>query len=384
MNNRVSVPSRRFRGIEHNPSLLGFGCMRFPTISPDSSEIDEVMATKMIDLAMRRGVTYYDTAYIYHHGQSETFLGSVLKNYPRDSFYLADKMPSWMIQSRDDAERIFQDQLRKCQVDYFDYYLCHALGKENFKPYLKPEIWSFLQEMKSQGKIRHLGFSFHDTPEVFDEIIQTYTWDFAQIQLNYLDWTLQDAKRLYASIERAGIPCIVMEPVRGGMLATLSADAVAILKEAAPDRSVASWAIRYAASKPNVMVVLSGMSNEAQTEDNLTTMSPLEPLSDTEQAVLDQALAAFVQSKTIPCTACRYCMPCPSGVDIPGMFHHYNRYAIGKNKWELLHAYESATPGSNAANCIECGECLSLCPQKIAIPTKMRELQSLIQSLQSK
>jgi uncharacterized protein len=384
MSNRVSVSSRRFRGIENNPSILGFGCMRFPTIAPDSSEIDVAQATKMIDLAYRSGVTYFDTAYVYHHGQSEVFLGSVLKNYPRESFYLADKMPSWMIQTRADAQRIFTDQLRKCQVEYFDYYLCHALGTDNFKPYLNPEIWAYLQELKAEGKIRHLGFSFHDTPDVLETIIQTYDWDFVQIQLNYLDWTLQDAKRQYAIVERAGIPCIIMEPVRGGMLATLSEPAVSILKTAAPKRSVASWAIRYAASKENVLVVLSGMSNEEQTADNLQTMSPLDILSDSEQATLNQALEAFIQSKTIPCTACRYCMPCPNGVDIPGMFKIYNQYAIGKNKWEFLHAYEAAPMGSKAEDCIECVECLSLCPQKIAIPGRMREIESLYQSLKSK
>jgi predicted aldo/keto reductase-like oxidoreductase len=209
---------------------------------------------------------------------------------------------------------------------------------------------------------------------VLEEIIHTYTWDFVQIQCNYLDWTLIDAKQQYEIVEKSGIPCIIMEPVRGGTLATLCDESQNIFKQADHDASVASWAIRYVASKPNVMVVLSGMSNEEQTRDNIKTMSEFQPITDDEQIIIDKALDVFIKSRTVPCTACRYCMPCPQGVDIPLMFKIYNHYAISKNKWEFVESYEEVGPSLQGANCIACGDCLSKCPQKIMIPNQMCEI----------
>ena len=377
MISKVYTKSTQFLGIEHNPSLLGFGCMRFPTLYPDKPDIDEIQAQKMIDYAYEHGVTYYDTAYPYHHGLSEIFIGKALKKYPRSSFYLASKMPSWLIKSVDDAKRIFAEQLQKCQVDYFDYYLCHALGEEQFKPYQIPGMMDYLYGLKTAGKIRHLGFSFHDTPDVLDRIIHTYKWDFVQIQCNYLDWTFQDAKRQYEIVEKAGIPCIIMEPVRGGTLATLCDESRNIFFSANPNASVASWAIRYAASKNNVLVVLSGMSNEEQTIDNIKTMTFFTPISDWEQKIIDQALDAFIKSRTIPCTACRYCMPCPSGVDIPLMFKIYNQYAISKNKWDFVESFEDASKDKHAHRCVACGACMVHCPQKIQIPDRLKEIADL-------
>lgn len=375
---KVTVRTTNFRGIDQNPSLLGFGCMRFPTLTKDTPEIDESLAQRMIDLAYSRGVTYYDTAYPYHNGLSELFIGKALKKYPRESFLLASKMPSWLIHSVDDAKRIFTEQLQKCQVDYFDYYLCHALSTDMYKPYQLPGVMDYLTELKNTGKIRHLGFSFHDTPDVLQRIIQSYPWDFVQIQCNYLDWTFQNAKQQYKIIEAAKIPCIIMEPVRGGTLATLCEESQAIFKAADSLASVASWAIRYAASKPNVLVVLSGMSNEEQTLDNLKTMTDFLPITDADQLIIDQALSAFLSSQTIPCTGCRYCLPCPHGVQIPLMFKIINDYAVsGKHKRVFLTDYEAVLTEERAANCVACGICMTHCPQKIQIPDRLHDINDL-------
>jgi len=378
MDNRVYVKPTRFKGIKTNPSLLGFGCMRLPTLEKDKPDIDVARAEKMIDEAYARGVTYFDTAYPYHHGLSELFIGQALKKYPRDSFCLASKMPGWLVHSRADAEKYFNEQLAKCQVDYFDYYLCHALGEENYKPYLIPGVMEFLREMKTAGKIRHLGFSFHDVPDVLDRIIHGHDWDFVQLQLNYLDWEFQDARRQYDIVTGYGVPVIVMEPVRGGLLATLSEEAVSILKAAEPDRSVASWAIRYAASKQNVMVVLSGMSNEEQVSDNLATMTAFRPIDAKDEEVLHRALEAFLKNRTIPCTACQYCMPCPNGVDIPRIFRIYNEYALHRYKRGFVADYEKIAPEHRAEACVWCGECLTHCPQKIMIPERLAEIAAAV------
>lgn len=376
--NMVVTKQKKFNGIDQNPSLLGFGCMRFPTLTEDKPDIDEQLAQKMIDYAYDHGVNYFDTAYPYHHGLSEIFIGKALRKYPRESFYLANKLPSWLIKGPEDAKRIFNEQLKKCQVEYFDFYLCHALGTEQFKPYLIPGVMDFLYEMKKEGKIRHLGFSFHDTHEVLDRIVHTYEWDFVQLQLNYLDWDFQNAKKQYEIVEEYGIPCIIMEPVRGGTLAALCEESKQILKDHNPDVSIASWAIRYAASKDNAMVVLSGMSNMEQTIDNVKTMSTFQVISQEEQEVISKALEVFLNSQTIPCTSCGYCMPCPHGVDIPGNFRVYNQFSISKIRWQFLNEYQVNLKDKNADFCISCGECLELCPQKIEIPERMAEISQLI------
>ncbi len=364
-----------FKGIEETPSLLGFGCMRFPKLNEDAPDIDEERAEAMLDYAYERGVDYFDTAYPYHHGLSEPFVGRVLSKYPRDSFYLASKMPGWEIESVEDARRIFYEQLERCQVEYFDYYLAHALNEKMFETFKLPAVMEFLYEMKREGRIRYLGFSFHDTPDVLETIIHAYEWDFVQLQINYLDWTHQDAKRQYEIVEEYGVPCIVMEPVRGGTLASLSEESRNIFKAHDPDVSIASWAIRYVASLPNVMVVLSGMSDMEQTKDNIETLTDFKPISASEQRVIDDALEAFLKKRTIPCTDCGYCMPCPEGVDIPGVFTLYNDYAISENENGFVRRYENKDGAASV--CIDCGVCLEHCPQGIDIPARMREIESL-------
>jgi uncharacterized protein len=383
MEKAVHRKTTPFRGIENNPSLLGFGCMRLPVLDPDKPDIDIERATKMIDLAYSHGVNFFDTAYPYHHGMSETFIGEALKKYPRDSFYLADKMPGWMVESVDDAKRIFSEQLDKCQVDHFDFYLCHALNRNNVKAYDIPGVMDFLLEMRKTGKIRHLGFSFHDTPDILEDIINRIDWDFVQIQLNYLDWTFQDAKTQYRIIKDKGLPVIVMEPVRGGLLASLSDEAKAIFKEADPNVSVASWAIRYAASKDNVMTVLSGMSDMEQTMDNINTMTGFKPLTEEDEKTIGRALKVFMDANTVPCTKCRYCMPCPHGVDIPGVFEIYNQYRISKHKGSFIRRYEELGLDKRASACVSCGECMTQCPQHIEIPKVMEEIDALYRTLKA-
>ncbi len=370
MSKPVDVKKTPFKGIKQNPSLLGFGCMRFPRFDPDKPDIDETAAEKLIDAAYARGVTYYDTAYPYHAGQSETFVGKALKKYPRDSFFLASKMPGWEIESVEDAERIFHEQLAKCQVDYFDYYLCHALNESGFKKYQLPGVMDFLTRMKEEGKIRHLGFSFHDTPEVLKTILDAYPWDFTLLQINYLDWDFQDARKQYEFVQAKGIPCMVMEPVRGGTLATLCEDSRAMLKEYAPDRSIASWAIRYVAGLDNTMLVLSGMSTMEHVEDNCDTLSDFTPLTTDEHRVLQKALETFLKKNTVPCTKCDYCMPCPEGVDIPGNFTVYNEYLLS-NFTRMFTGQFDELGDKNANACIECGVCVPKCPQSIDIPARM-------------
>ena len=381
MKKQVSKKVHQFPTIDQVPSLLGFGCMRLPTT--ETGAIDEARAEAMIDYAYQRGVTYFDTAWPYHGGESETFMGRVLKKYPRQSFQLANKMPSWEIESLDDVKRIFEAQLEKCQVDYFDYYLCHAMNKTHFEVYKKPGIMDYLVSLKREGKIKYLGFSFHDTPEVLAKIMAYHPWDFVMLQLNYLDWDFQDAKSQYDIVTSHKIPCLVMEPVRGGTLATLSEDARAVLKEADASRSIASWAVRYAASKPNVMVVLSGMSDMAQTQDNIETLTNFEPLNDTEQGVIDKALEIFLKARIVPCTSCGYCVPCPHGVAIPNMFETYNNYAVSHHERPFIRSYESYEVSKRAEACIDCGECVPKCPQNIDIPERLAHINSRFKHIKS-
>jgi len=366
--------TRRFdNNIKVKPSLLGFGCMRLPQIFPDKADIDYKAAEEMVDFAYKQGVNYFDTAYVYHEGKSEQFVGHALKKYPRESFYLADKMPGWEVKEKDDVHKIFTTQLKRCQVDYFDFYLCHSLSEQNFKVYDKFNIFDILNEKKKNGQIRYLGFSFHDTPDVLESIINKHPWDFVQIQLNYLDWERQDAKRQYEIIEAKGIPCIIMEPVRGGTLANLCEVSNQVLKNYDKKHSVASWAIRYAASLPNVMTVLSGMSDLEQVEDNVETMNNFTPLSSKEYEIINTAKDIYMAKTTIPCTGCRYCMDCPSGVDIPGMFHLYNEYLIGKFVPGYRDGY-NALGDKSAKSCVGCQKCMEHCPQKIDIAGKMKEI----------
>ncbi len=371
------METRRYRNTELQVSLLGLGAMRLPRLDPEKPEIDDVRAGEMLNYALDHGVNYLDTAYNYHGGDSERFLGDALAGRDRASYFLATKMPIWAAKTPDDVERIFAEQLARLRTDYIDFYLLHSQNAENFAKCREFGVYEFLSKKKEEGKIRYLGFSFHDSPEVLEEIADTYPWDFAQIQLNYADWELQNARRQYEILAERDIPCIVMEPVRGGALADVCPSANELFRAARPNASIASWAIRYAASKPNVLTVLSGMSNMEQLTDNIATMTDFEPLTAEEEEICYRAAHEWRMKDVIPCTGCRYCMDCPAGVDIPGMFTLYNDFAMNKNRGKYIRALTETEPAARAHNCVGCGACAVHCPQHIAIPEKMAELARL-------
>lgn len=366
---------RNFTNGTETPSLLGMGCMRLPKTTTGKQEINYDEAARIVAYAYENGVNYFDTAYTYHEGTSEAFIGKALAAYPRSSYYLADKLPIWLLEKEEDVERIVREQLARCQTPYFDFYLCHAMDAERLETIKKLNVVQTLEALQSQGLIRHIGFSFHDTPDVLEDICNYYNWSFAQIQLNALDWTLYHSKEQYDILQQRGIPCIIMEPARGGRLADLGDAANALLKENSPN-SIASWAIEYAATLPNVLTVLSGMSTLEQVQDNIKTMSDFTGFGASEQQVYQQALEIFKQSSTIACTACQYCMPCPTGVNIPGNFSLYNNYALRSSVTMegFTEEYESFSATERAEACVQCDQCEKVCPQHLAIPGLLKKV----------
>ena len=352
-------------------SLLGYGCMRFPT--DDAGNIDEARAEALLLRAYEAGINYFDTAWPYHSGKSEPFVGKVMSKLPRDSFYLATKLPIWAIDSLDKAREIFDTQLEHLHSEYVDYYLLHALDEEKWEKCLKLGIVDFLVEQKRLGRIRKL----HAPYAVFKRIIDHRRWDFCQIQLNYMDTEHQAGLQGLAYAEAKGIPCVIMEPVKGGTLASLPEYASAPLKAAAPQSSIASWAFRYLAGFDNVRVILSGMSSEEQLEDNLGTFSPYIPLSDHEKVALDEAIAALKSRPNNGCTRCKYCMPCASGVEIPRIFSIWNEYQRYQNDAMAAKDYKDIPPFGRAQCCIRCGKCEAACPQKIKIRDELKAIASM-------
>ena len=398
-------------------SLLGFGCMRFPmrseAASPRGEEIDEVEAFRQVDYALAHGVNYFDTAYMYHGGKSEEVIGRALKRYPRNRFFLASKMPGNTISTLKEAKKIFETQLRRCQVDYFDYYLLHAIStvQQSKKIYETNGVLDYLLEMKRAGRIRNLGWSFHGDRAMLEYILsQNVRWDFALLQLNYHDllnkYVPQDfvtkllpepAQPIWVleKLLPTGLPLIVMEPLLGGRLARLNKKALTILQAENLQASAASWAFRYVAGLPNVLTVLSGMTYMEHLQDNLLTYSPFKPLSEREKEALKRVLAIFITQENIPCTACSYCMPCPYGVDIPAVFSHYN-YCVDdeyipkgvrnadyeKARRAFLVGYDRSIPElRQAMRCTGCDKCIPLCPQRIDIPGQMTRLSKFIEQL---
>ena len=365
-------------GIE--TSLLGFGCMRFPMTA--DGKIDEAEAERMLDQAYAAGVNYYDTAYPYHNGESERVVGRVMKKYDRSSFFLATKLPCWLIKNTDDIERIFKEQLEKLQTDYIDFYLMHALNKDSFQKMVDIGCVEKLEQLKAEGKIRYLGFSFHDKYEAFERIINYRDWDFCQIQLNYMDAGereefQQAGMKGYHLTEEKNVPLIIMEPVRGGSLAAFPEDITEVFHGLNPDASIASYALRWVGSLPNGKVILSGMSTMNQLTDNLRTFDKFEPLSEKETETIDKVVAMINSRMQNGCTACRYCMPCPAGVDIPrnfriwNLYHMYGNYNAVKWDWE-----DGLGEEHKAKNCIKCGKCEKACPQKLSIRADLERVQA--------
>ncbi len=348
------------------PSLLGFGCMRFPL--REDGHIDEAEAEKMLDKAIASGVNYIDTAYPYHNGDSEPFVGRVLKKYDRGSLYLATKLPVWKVETIEDVKETFQEQLNRLQVDYVDFYLLHALSKERWDKILKLGILDYCEELRSQGKIKYLGFSFHDSYEVFEEILTYRSWDFCQIQYNYMDREHQAGEKGYALAERLGVPMVIMEPIKGGSLAVLPEDIAAMYKDVDPQASVSSWALRWVGIHPNVKVILSGMSTYDQVLDNLNTFENYKSLNVEDQKLVDQVAKTMKSRVKNGCTGCRYCMPCPFGIDIPKNFAIWNHEAMYGNPEAAKKKYErELSESARADQCRKCGACEKECPQAIAI-----------------
>ena len=359
-------------------SLLGYGCMRFPTKADGT--IDEPRAEALLNTAKDAGVNYFDTAYPYHNGQSEPFVGRVISKWNRSSFYLATKMPLWQCKSLDDAKRIFEEQFQRLGVDYIDFYLLHSLHKARYEQAKALGIVDWLWEQKAAGRIRNFGFSCHDNSNGFEFILRDQPWDFCQLQYNYLDRDDRaeeiSGDRGYQLTEECGVPLIIMEPVKGGTLASLPADAAAPLHALRPDATDASWALRWVGSHKNVHVVLSGMSAEDQLADNLATFDRFEPLSPAENAAVESVADELHRRIKIGCTGCRYCMPCPMGVDIPDNFSIWNKLGMFGQKDAVKAQWTTRFPDSEKAlHCVRCGKCEAVCPQKLPIRDSLAQLQ---------
>lgn len=365
-------------------SRLGLGTMRLPVKGIIKREanpvIDYTKAEKLVDFAIENGVNYFDTAYMYHAGKSEKFIGTALSKYPRESYYLVDKLPIWMCKKPADMEKIFANQLKRTGTPYFDNYLLHSLDKNNFEKCEKYNAYDFLLEKQKQGLIKNIGFSFHGTIDDLKLIVAAHHWDFAQIQLNYLDWKNQDAKTQYEILTDAGIPVIVMEPVRGGKLADLPSEAETLFKNINADASAASWAIKFVANLPNVVTILSGMNSIEQLQDNINTLTDFKSLTDSELQACHNAASILNKKDVLPCTGCDYCADCPKGVKISTIFAYYNEYKNGDaSEQDSKNKYITIPAENNASACIKCGKCASHCPQSIKIPEKLEKLKSFFE-----
>lgn len=367
------ITKRKWYDKDIETSLLGFGCMRLKT---KDGEIDEDKALSLIDKAYKSGVNYFDTAMPYTNGKNERFVGKALKRYPRDSFYLATKFSMGSIKDKEDALTIIDRQLAALQTDYIDFYLLHAMSKERFEQFKKWDMMKEILEWKKQGKIRHIGFSFHDSLEVFKEMLDYYDWEFVQIQLNYMDIDIQQGIEGYKLLEERKIPCVVMEPVKGGKLAEFNEEISREFTDYDNTKSLASWALRYVATLEGVKVVLSGMNEEEQVNDNLQTFSPFIPLNDQEQRIVSSVRTKLKSITKVGCTSCKYCMPCPKGVEIPSIFAIYNDYGMYKNEAYSKNNYqrfENANKG--ISSCVGCMLCASKCPQGINPPEVFKKMK---------
>ena len=391
-------------------SLLGFGCMRWPmTDGPEEEKvIDQDAVNEMVDYALEHGINYFDTSPVYLRGQSEKAAGVALSRHPRSSYFLATKLSNFSDASAEVGKKMYARSFEQLKTDYFDYYLLHAMsGEEDFrKRYVENGLMDFLKEEKAAGRIRNLGFSFHGPKSGFDELIGLhdkgeYHWDFVQIQMNYVDWNHQDdkdetqASYMYAELEKRGIPVVIMEPLLGGQLANVPSEISKQMKARAPQKSVASWAFRFCGSYPGVLCILSGMSSMDPLLDNINTFGHFRVLSADEKDFLERMAVQMKEYPLVGCTGCQYCMPCPWGIDIPGIFRHYNRavtegtYAqssgqkdYARLKKAYLVSYDRAVASVRQADhCIGCGECVKHCPQGIKIPGELRRIARYVEGL---
>ncbi len=393
-------------------SILGYGCMRWPMIPNPSGHgeiVNQESVNRLIDFALEHGVNYFDTSPAYCQGYSEGATGEALSRYPREKYFIATKLSNFAPStwSREGSINMYHNSFKELRVDVIDYYLLHSIGNggiETFnRRYVENGMIDYLMKEREAGRIRNLGFSFHGTKEVFDQVLAMHEqvhWDFVQIQLNYVDWRHAsganvNADYLYAELTKRNIPAIVMEPLLGGRLSNVPEHIMMRLKQQRPDESVASWAFRFAGSHENVLTVLSGMTYMEHLQDNLLTYSPLVPLNEQDYVFLEETAQLMLQYPTIPCNDCKYCMPCPYGIDIPGVLLHYNKCVnegnvsrssqdenYRKARRAFLIGYDRSVPRLRQADhCIGCGQCNEHCPQSIDIPAEMQRINNFVEQL---
>ena len=360
---------------------LGFGCMRLPVID---DEIDLEQMKQMVDLYMEAGLNYIDTAYVYHHGKSEVAIReAIVKRYPRDSFILADKLPAWEIHGKEDRDRVFNEQLERTGAGYFNMYLLHSVEDGNISVYRDNDCFNWAMEKKEQGLIRHFGFSFHGSPDLLRELLDQHPEvEFVQIQLNYLDWENPFVRsgELYNILREHNIPMVIMEPIKGGTLAKLKPELEELFKEVDPERSIASWALRFVGSLPGVMTILSGMSALEQMQDNVQTFTDFKPLNETEQETIQKVVKIMLDTPQIGCTACRYCTDgCPMSIAIPDIFKAVNTMNMYGDTFRPKAFYRSLLKDhGKASDCLQCGQCESVCPQHLPIIELLQKASGML------
>lgn len=365
---------------DHRLSALGFGTMRLPQLDREPSHVDREEVDRMVDAAIDAGVNYFDTAYAYHDGMSEVTIGKSLARYPKEKWFLADKFPGHQnVRGVKELqpEPVFEEQLERCGVEYFDFYLLHNVNESSMRYYGNPEkhCLEYFVEQKQKGRIRHLGFSTHYGPNGLKRFLQEYgkEFEFCQIQLNYVDWRLQDAKQKCEILKEFGLPVWVMESVRGGRLAAFDADTEARMKALRPEESIAAWAFRWLQTVPEPTVILSGMSSLSQMEDNIRSFADERPMNSEELDLLDDIAEKL--SGSIPCTGCRYCCAgCPLKLEIPTLMTMANEMEVGGNIQNTIMRYTGLGDGKRAADCVGCGQCREVCPQRIDVPKEMDRL----------
>ncbi len=372
------VTKRKYKDI-YVP-LLALGCMRLPMTK--NNVVDMVELDKMVQYCMEHGANYFDTAYMYVNGTSEECMGKVLSKYKRSDFFLASKSPIYKMNSKEDVRKIFDEQRKRCKVDYFDFYMAHNINQNTYDTYKKVDMYNELLKLKDEGLIKYLGFSFHGTPDILKEVVSKDKWDFAQLQVNYLDWDVVKAHQQYDIVQQKGIPVTVMEPLRGGGLVNLSEKALNKLKEKYPNETPASFGLRWAASQNNVVTVLSGMSNLEQVKQNIDTFTNFKPMDKNELKVADE-ISKIIQSQgEINCTACKYCLEvCPREINIPAIFQIYNQYKVTKNKMFFGIYYNTLNEDERADKCINCSLCTKNCPQALKIPELLKKIDSEVKTL---
>ncbi len=361
---------------EEKVSLLGLGTMRFPL--DESGEIDESHVREMVKYAMANGVTYYDHAWFYHDFKSETLMGKILSDYDRSTFYMADKMPLWHCETEEDVEKLFNQQLVNLQTDYIDFYLVHAVSKNVIEKFKEFNVASKLKKWKEEGKIKHIGFSFHDDFETFKVAVDMFDWEFSMIQLNYMDINHQQGIEGYNILTQRNIPVVIMEPVKGGNLSGYNDEINQIFYDYDDTSSIASWAIKWLANLDNVKVIISGMSSLGQLKDNVATISEFDGLSEEELDIIERVRNEVNARFKVNCTGCNYCMPCPLGVNIPKAFSILNDYSMYENDKFLDWSYGLLYRDKQLpTQCVDCGKCIPLCPQHLDIPNLLQEVDKI-------